>query len=256
MEVYKMNSYQKEIVKIKHQGREIHGVSYMPDRKRKCPVVIFSHGFNGTNADFAMNSDYLAKKGVGAFCFDFCGGSINSKSDLKTDEMSIFTEKDDLSAVIETIKHWSNVDPDNIFLFGGSQGGLVSALVADEYLEDIKGLLLLFPALGIPDDWNKRFPTISSIPDTVELWGVRLGRKYFESIHNYDVFNHIGKFDKNVLIFHGDQDDIVALEYGKRAEMIYPNAELEVFSGEGHGFSEAGNKKVAEMTYEFIKKNI
>lgn len=228
----------------------------MPNSKKKCPVVIFSHGFNGTNVDFAMNSDYLAKNDVGAFCFDFCGGSINSKSDLKTNEMSIFTEKEDLCAVVDTIKNWENVDPGNIFLFGGSQGGLVSALVADEYVEGIKGLLLLFPALGIADDWNKRFPTLASIPDIHELWGVRLGGIFFKSIHEYNVFDHIGEFNKNVLIFHGDQDEIVSLEYGKRAEMLYPHAKIEVFRGEGHGFSEAGNKRVAEMTYEFVKTTI
>ncbi len=198
-----MSDYQKEIVKIKHNGREIHGVSYMPDSKEKCPVVIFSHGFNGINEDFAMNCEYLARNGIGGICFDFCGGSVNSKSDLKTDEMTIFTEKEDLSAVIDTIKEWENVDGDNIFLFGGSMGGLVSALVADEYAEDIKGLLLLFPALGIADEWNKRFPTLASIPDTYELWGGRLGRTFFESIHDYNVFDPIGAFNKNVLIFHG-----------------------------------------------------
>ncbi|ENH96925.1 putative cinnamoyl ester hydrolase [Gracilibacillus halophilus YIM-C55.5] len=250
-----MNSYQKEVVKITHRGRDIHGVSYMPDSKEKCPVVIFSHGFNGTNADFTMNSDYLAKNGIGGFCFDFCGGSVHTKSDLMTDEMTIFTEKEDLCAVIETIKKWNNVDSERIFLFGESMGGLVSALVADEYVADIKGLLLLFPALGIADDWNKRFPTLVSIPDTYELWGVRLGRKFFESIHEYNVFDHIGTFNKNVLIFHGDQDEVVPLEYGKKAEMSYPHASIEVFQGEGHGFSEAGNKRVAEMTYEFVKAN-
>lgn len=249
-----MSSYQQQIVKIKHHGREVYGVSYMPDRKEKCPVVIFSHGFNGTNVDFAMNSEYLAQNGVGAYCFDFCGGSVNSKSDLKTNEMSIFTEKEDLCAVIQDIKTWENVDPGNIFLFGGSQGGLVSALVADEYIKDIKGLLLLFPALCIVDDWNKRFPTLESIPDTHDLWEVQLGRVFFESIHGYDVFDHIGKFDKNVLIFHGDQDEVVALEYGKKASMLYPHARIEVFPGEGHGFSEAGNQRVAEMTYEFVSQ--
>ncbi|WP_139365068.1 alpha/beta hydrolase family protein [Litchfieldia alkalitelluris] len=238
-----MSSYQKEIVKIKHLGREIYTVSYMPNSKEKCPVVIFSHGFNGTNVDFAMNSDYLAKNGVGAICFDFCGGSVHSKSDLETNEMSIFTEKEDLCAVVETIKNWEYVDPDNIFLFGGSQGGLVSALVADEYAEEIKGLLLLYPALCIADDWNKRFPTLASIPDSLEVWGVLLGKIYFEYIHNFNVFDHIGKFNKNVLIFHGDQDEIVTLEYGKKAEMVYPHARIEVFPGEGHGFSEESKKK-------------
>lgn len=250
-----MSSYQKEIVKIKHQGREIHSVSYMPNSNEKCPVVIFSHGFNGTNVDFTMNSELLAENNVGAICFDFCGGSVHSKSDLKTSEMTIFTEKEDLSAVVETIKTWENVDPDNIFLFGGSMGGLVSALVADEKVEGIKGLLLLFPALGIAEEWNRRFPTLETIPDIHELWGVRLGRVFFESIHGYNVFDHIGKFNKNVLIFHGDQDEIVALDYGNKAEELYPHTKIEVFPGEGHGFSEAGNKRVAEMTYEFVKAN-
>ncbi|WP_240469387.1 alpha/beta hydrolase family protein [Gracilibacillus thailandensis] len=244
------------MIKIKHHGREIHGIFYMPNNKKKCPVVIFSHGFNGTYKDFAMNSDYLAQNEIGAICFDFCGGSVNSKSDLKSYEMSIFTEKEDLCAIVETIRKWENVDAENIFLFGGSQGGLVSALVADEYVEEIRGLLLLFPALCIADDWNKRFPTLESIPDIHEVWGVRLGRIFFESIHQYNVFDHIGKFDKNVFIFHGDEDDVVALEYGERAARLYPYARMEVFPGEGHGFSEAGNHRVIELTYEFVRDNI
>ena len=250
-----MDNCIKKVVKIKHHNREIYGVSYLPGNKDKYPVVIFSHGFNGTNSDFAMNSEYLAVNGIGAYCFDFCGGSINSKSDLKTSEMSLFTEKEDLCAVIDTIKNWDNVDSDNIFLFGGSQGGLVTALVADEYADQIKGILLLFPALCIADDWNKKFPTLGSIPDAHDLWGVTLGRVFFETIHGYDVFKNIGKFNKNVLIFHGDQDEVVALEYGKKASKLYKNAKIEVFQGEGHGFSEVGNKKVAEMTYEFVKTN-
>lgn len=250
-----MGDFSKSVVKIKHHGREIYGVSYMPNNSKKCPIVIFSHGFNGTHVDFAMNSEYLATNGVGAFCFDFCGGSVNTQSDLKTTEMSIFTEKEDLCAVIDTIREWENVDRDNIFLFGGSQGGLITTLVADEYIEEIKGVLLLFPALGIPDNWNKRFPTLDSIPDTFEIWDVTLGRIFVESIHGFNVFEHIGKYDKNVLIFHGDQDDVVALEYGEKAAKLYPNARIEVFPGEGHGFSELGNRKVAEMTYEFVKEN-
>jgi len=39
--------------------------------RKKCPVAIFSHGYNGTNSDFAMNSEYLVVNGVGAYCFDF-----------------------------------------------------------------------------------------------------------------------------------------------------------------------------------------
>jgi dienelactone hydrolase len=251
-----MNDCIKNIVMIEHHGRKIFGISYMPKHPKKCPVVIFSHGYNGTNADFIMNSEYLATHGVGAFCFDFCGGSVNSKSDLMTTEMSIFTEKEDLCAVIDHVKRWDNIDPHNIFLFGGSQGGLVTALTAEERTDDVKGILLLYPAFCIAEDWNKRYPTFESIPETHELWGMTLGRTFFECIHGYNVFQHIGNFNKNVLIFHGDEDEIVALAYGKKASTLYPHANMEIFPGEGHGFSEAGNRRVAEMTCEFVKTNI
>jgi dipeptidyl aminopeptidase/acylaminoacyl peptidase len=246
----------KSVVSIEHHGREIYGISYMPKHVEKCPVVIFSHGYNGSHADFAMNSEYLVSNGIGAYCFDFCGGSVNSKSDLKTTEMSLFTEKEDLCAVIDNVKRWDNIDADNIFLFGGSQGGLVTVLAAEERIDDVKGMLLLFPAFCIAENWNERYPTLESIPDTHELWGMTLGRTFFESIHGYDVFKHIGKFNKNVLIFHGDQDGVVPLECGKKALKLYPNVNIEIFPGEGHGFSEAGNRRVTEMTCEFVKANV
>ncbi|HEX3022902.1 MAG TPA: alpha/beta fold hydrolase [Lachnospiraceae bacterium] len=251
-----MNSFKKNIIQIDHHGRMIYGVSYIPEDVQKCPIVIFCHGFNGTNVDFAVNSEYLASRGIAAVCFDFCGGSVNSKSELSTTEMTLFTEKEDLCAVIEEVKSWDTIDSDNIFVFGGSQGGMVSALVAEEHKDEIKGLLLLFPALCIPDNWNAEYPTLNSIPETRELWGVTLGRVFFETIHGFDVFNTIGKYDRKVLIFHGDKDGIVPLEYGEKAASIYPYVRIEVFEGEGHGFSEAGNSRVIEMTYDFVKAGI
>lgn len=41
-----------------------------------------------------------------------------------------------------------------------------------------------------------------------------------EMIHGYNVFEHFGGFQKNVLIFHGDQDEIVPLEYGESSKAI------------------------------------
>lgn len=253
---FNMREFNKEVIKIEHRGRKIHGVSYMPISEKNCPFVIFSHGFNGTNADFTLHSEYLAAKGVGSYCFDFCGGSVNSKSDLRTIEMTLFTEKEDLCAVIDTIKQWDNVDHDNIFLFGASQGGLVTALAAEDYKREIKGILLLYPAFCIPDDWNERFPTIDSIPDSVDLCKVMLGKEYFETIHDYRVFEQIGDFQQQVLIFHGDQDEIVPLKYGEKATERYINSRLVVFPGEGHGFSEQGTNRMVEMTYEFVIANV
>jgi dipeptidyl aminopeptidase/acylaminoacyl peptidase len=251
-----MSSYRKNVVSIVHHDRRIYGVFYMPEEMKKAPpIVIFCHGFNGNYTNFSTENEYLASKGIASFSFDFCGGSVNTKSDLRTTEMTIFTEVDDLCAVIDYIKDLDRIDQNNIFLFGGSQGGLIAALTAEEYMEEVKGVILLFPAFCIPDDWNHRYPTLDSIPAMTEIWEVPLGRGFVEAVHGYDVFSHIGKYNKKVMMFHGIEDEIVPVEYSEKAVGLYQEAELAVFPGEGHGFSEQGNHRVIEMTYEFVKVN-
>lgn len=238
---------------IEHYSRNISGKVYLPE-KDKFPIVIFSHGFNGSGNDFKTQAETLAKNGIGAFTYDFCGGSLDSKSDMHTYEMTIFTEKEDLFSVINTIKTWKNIDNNNIFLFGASMGGLVSSLVTEECADKIKGLILLYPALCVADNWNERFPNIDDIPQKYNVWGVSLGKSFFETLHDFNVFENIGKYPGNVLIMHGDKDNIVPVEYSKKAQKIYLNSHLEIFHNEGHGFSAEANDKVTQMLIEFIER--
>jgi len=114
-------------------------------------------------------------------------------------------------------------------------------------------MLLLFPAFCIAEDWTKKFLTIKSIPEKVDLWGVSLGKDFFQTIYGYNVYENIGRFAKDVLIFHGDKDNIVSLKYSEKALKLYKNANLEVFQGEGHGFTNEANKKVVKMIQEFVE---
>lgn len=171
---------------------------------------------------------------------------------MQTYEMTVFTEKEDLFSVLNAVKAWQHVDSDGIFLFGGSMGGLVSALVAEEHAAEIKGMILLFPALCVADNWNERFPAVDDIPQIYELWGVPLGRCFFETLHGFNVFDAIGKYSGNVLIIHGDEDKVVPAAYSKRAHETYQDSHLEIFPAEGHGFSAAGNDKVTQMLLDFI----
>lgn len=74
----------------------------------------------------------LAEIGVIAITFDFCGGGLFRTSDGKTYDMSVFTEADDLEAVLDYFAEESYVDKSKISLFGCSQGGFASAIVAKE----------------------------------------------------------------------------------------------------------------------------
>lgn len=242
--------------RILHHGREVYGTLYLPEGAGCFPAVIFSHGYNGRGEDFAEYAAYLADRGIAAFCYDFCGGSVQSKSSMKTTEMTIFTEKEDLCAVLEAVSREPQVDADSVFLFGGSQGGLVSALTAEEKEDSVRGLILLFPALCIADNWNERFPRLSDIPEEEELWGMKLGRVFFESIHGFETFEHVGHYQKSVLILHGDRDEVVPLAYSRKAAALYPDARLEIFPGEGHGFSKEGDRHSAELTAEFVEAQL
>lgn len=244
----------KQNITIKHHGRKISGEAFFPERK-PYPLVVFSHGFNGRGDDFRRQAEVLAEKGIGAVTYDFCGGACASQSDMHTYEMTVFTEKEDLLAVLDTVKTWQNVDSNNIFLFGASMGGLVSALAAEEREADIKGMLLLYPAFCVADNWKERFPDRDDIPQRYDVWGVPLGKCFFEVLHDFDIFANIGKYSGDVLIMHGDRDATVPVEYSVRAQKIYRNSHLEIFAGEEHGFSAAGTDKVTQMLMDTVSRS-
>ena len=241
-------------ITINHHGRNIAGRAFFPE-KRTCPFVVFSHGFNGSGDDFRMQAEVLAENGIGAFTFDFCGGALTSKSDMHTYEMTDYTEKEDLLSVLDTVKTWQDVDSNNIFLFGASMGGLVSALAAEEREDDIRGMILLYPAFCVADNWKERFPGIDDIPQRHDVWGVPLGKCFFEALHDLEIFANIGNYSGIVLLMHGDRDDTVPVEYSVRAREIYRDSHLEIFAGEGHGFSAAGTDKVTQMLVDMVSRS-
>lgn len=240
-----------EEITIRHHKRTVHGQLYLPNTD-KFPVLILSHGFNGCGNDFSEYADILSQNGIGAFIFDFCGGSIRSKSELSTTEMTVFTEKEDLTAVIDFIKKLNYTG--EIFLFGASMGGLVSALTAEELGHLISGIILLYPAFCVADNWNEKFPRIDDIPDVYRVWEMPLGKCFFETLHRFSVFEHIGNYHGNVLILHGDEDEIVPLEYSHRANEIYTNSKLQVFQNEAHGFSDIATEETINIILDFICK--
>lgn len=149
--------YTKTELTLNRGDMKIYGVLYLSTAKKdKMPAVILSHSAQLTHKSMDSYCIEFASRGYVAYAFDFCGGSAKSKSSGKVDEMTIFTEVEDLKAVIDGILSLDYVDADNLYLFGSSQGGLVSSITASDEPELIKGLILLYPAFNIPDE-VKRF---------------------------------------------------------------------------------------------------
>ena len=226
----------------------IYGVMYYnPVTSKKQPAVILSHSSSLTHEAMRGYASAIAKMGYAAYCFDFCGGSDKSKSGGSTDDMTVFTEVEDLRAVVKTVKSLGYVEPSEVYLLGSSQGGLVSALLADECPDDFAGMILFYPAFNIPEMVSK-FSGFGNFGNWGDFGGMMsMSEKYINSIKDFDVWSHIGKFPKPVCIIHGTADIIVPISNSEKAVGLYPSATLNKIEGANHGFNAANLGSMGSM---------
>lgn len=181
---------------------------------------------------------------------------MEAASTGSTADMTIGTETENLLAVYGAISSLPFVDPEKVFLMGGSMGGFVSALTAERLKEKVRALILYFPALCIPDNWRDKYPEGEQIPEVIDFWNMKLGRRFAEEVREIRTFDEIGKYPGPVLIFHGTDDVVVPIAYSEKAADIYPEAELRVLPGEGHGFNADAGEKVIREVFDFVKQNL
>ena len=250
------SAYTVEQVWLERDGMRIYGELYLPKGSGKRPLVILSHGFGGNHSYTEGYARIFAENGITAYAFDFIGGGIGSKSDGKITEMSVLTEAADLNAVIDGLLVRDDIDPSELYLLGGSQGGFVSTYVAGTRPNDVKGLIALYPAYVLQDDAWERTPDPENIPETMNLMGKTIGRIYNEDAMSFDIYEVMKEYPGDVLIIHGTRDNIAPISYSERAAAVFPSAELIRFDGAGHGFYGSDETRAAELAVDFVKKHL
>lgn len=216
-------------------GLKINGTLFLPKthKNERLPIAIVCHEFMANQLFSFPYAKALAEIGFAAFCFDFCGGGLVSTSRGSRRDMSVLTEISDLKAVLRFAQSLHNTDESELLLVGCSQGGLVAALTAAQMPETVNGLVLLYPALCIPDAaragemlWLKFDP--SHIPEKMHAGPMPLGRRYAADVMNMDAFRQIAGYSGKVLLLHGDSDTIVDISYAEKAESVYRAAGADV----------------------------
>lgn len=216
---------------------------YRPDSRGNNCAVILSHGYNCCHEDVEDIARALAERGYFACTFDFCGGSVKSKSVGKTIQMSVSSEIEELNKMIGFVRTASGAK--KLFLYGESQGGLVSALAACQ--NNVDGMALLYPAFCIPENWNNMSEDKMKKP--FEFMGMTISRCFYDGVPKYDVYDRISSCGTPVLIIHGRDDRVVDLKFAKRAAECFPNAVLKLYDGEGHGFSPKARRcEISDIT--------
>ena len=257
IEIEATNEYEKEDVIIHRDNLKIVGEFYTPKNSKDVfPLVICSHGFGGNMSSTRDVAISFVKEGVASFVFDFIGGGTSIKSDGQMTEMSVLTEAKDLNAVIDELKTYENIDPDNIFLLGQSQGGFVSTYCACTR-DDIKALMAFYPAYCIRDDAEKAYDSVDKVPATYSVLGfATVGKIYYVDAVSFDIYELMENYQNNVLLMHGTADNVVPYSYAVKASETFPNVEFITYQNAGHGFSGQDNTDSINRSITFLKENL
>ena len=235
--------YETREIWCENNGNRIYGVAYIPkiDGVTKYPLVIHAHGMGSNHETGAGYGKRYAEKGFAAYTFDFPGGSrptTENKSDGDPMKMSAVTEASDLQAILDTALTWDFVDTDNVFLEGGSMGGLVATMVALDNTDTVKGMILHYPSLYMPQIITAWFSSADDVPDTLSFGDdYVLAAVFARDLWDVDVVSRLGDFPGNVTIIQGSEDELVSAESSEEASGLFQHAEFHLIEGSGHGFS-------------------
>jgi dienelactone hydrolase len=249
-------AYRQEVRFVTTAEKRIYGVLYEPQGSGPYPLVIYSHELGRDHSYGTPYAEYLAARGIACYTFDFCGGSAEPNlSSGDSHDMSVLTELGDLADVLAAAQQWQEVDPVNIFLAGGSQGGLVTALEGPRAGAAARGLILLYPAFDTRDWVRSQYDSIAQAGDDVVFYDgwLHVGPRYLLDVWDLDTYWASSGYAGPVLILHGDRDTSVPIAYSEQALDIYPNAEYHVIAGGGHVFEGRALKEAQKYIYEFVE---
>ncbi|MCZ8520811.1 MULTISPECIES: alpha/beta hydrolase [Paenibacillus] len=242
------------------EGLTIRGKEFLPKGDR-LPAIIVSHGFGGNSKEVADYCMALASWGYAAYGFDFCGGSADGegRSDGETIDMTVLTECEDLKAVMDYVKGLSYVDASRMTLMGFSQGGLVSALAAAQREGEVESLILIYPALCIPDDARRGALANSSydvhdVPEVIDCGWMRISKKFHEAVVDMNPFEEIIPYKGPVLLLHGTADPLVHYNYSIKAKESYApdQCRLQLIKDAGHAFTEKQTASAIVSIHQFL----
>ena len=235
----------------------IFGLKFVPEGDGPFPTVICAHGITGMCFNFFDYANYLSQNGYLVYAFDFCGGNYedNAQSDGEFIDMTINSEMADLKAVFEEVRTWDDVDTDNIFLMGHSQGGLVSSLVAGDVMDDINGLILIAPGYELVDMVRSKYPNRADIPEMFEMFGTfMVGQAYGQSLWDLNWQVVIERFTKPVLLLHGTKDSVIQYRYSVEAAENFEDAQIELFPNQGHWLEDESFDRSCVIILDFLNE--
>jgi len=231
---------EKKVIFKNCRSQKLVGILHIPNVK-KPPAVIMIHGLGGDKDEHGLFVDIakkLCENGYMVLRFD-CAGSGESDGNFR--DVTIKSEAEDLRSAIEFVKH-QEIDKDRICVIGLSLGALVS-LVA--YKSDIKLLILLSAAIMgniIKERYKSNEKFMKELEEKgyftkVRDWGsIEISKELFNEADNFNWKKLLEHIDANIVLIHGSNDDVVPVDYAKKAYKYIKSGVLEIIEGSDHNY--------------------
>ena len=233
-------AYDVREIWVEHDGIRLYGKALIPQGEAPFPTVIYAHGAESDyKADMATLKS-LAMSGAACYTFDFYGWtdrstgpegtSLFKDSKQRDYEAQVLKQTEDLNAVIDSIRALEFTDSERLYLLGSSMGGATVATAAVSHSEDIRGIILQYPAINL----NPMAMVEGSERNVNGCTGP-------------------------VLILQGTEDKIVPLSMSEQLEEYYNtlyenHANMIVYEGQPHVFTGKIKVEAAREIFQFLKE--
>jgi pimeloyl-ACP methyl ester carboxylesterase len=224
------------------------------------PLVVVINGHNGfyNYGMFPYIQRSLAEHGVSSYSFNFSHGGIKGDSDyfddLKRYEKNCMRlEIEDVMCVLHNLTSGKFGKPGSVFLLAHSLGGvpeIYSAANAQDENIAINGIILISTVKQLnfwPDEmmeeWkqNKVFYKKNNRTKQLLPQGEEFLSEILKSGTEWNVEKEIKKLKIPILIVHGDDDEAIPVEQGRKlfewVKNNNKNAFLEIIPGATHTFN-------------------
>lgn len=240
------------------EGQKVSGVIYIPEGEGPFPTVVMIGGLGMSYTYNDTMAKRIAEGGVAAVAFDCRGYVPNgyfSEGDFYKD-MSPESCVTDILAVTDFVSEYPAIDKDNVFLWGQSYGGLVTAMAAAENPNSFKGIIGVDPAYQMPDEARSQFDEDAEEFIYNDGSASEIGEPLARGLMAVDIFEKMKLFNGKAVILTGTNEtiDVMYPEVFDKALASYPNVEKIVVEGANHRFSDH-MKELVKLTVDFVKNN-
>lgn len=256
-------------INIKRDGLILNGVLHIPKNKKSFDLLILFEGLRGdhTHATVSGVASKVEEKGYATLNFDF---ESRGKSEGKFSDMTLFGQLLDSAAALRYARTVQGVK--KIYVAGHSTGGLIAALLAGYFHDQISGVILISPALTAIDDANagsifgvnfdpQHVPEKVDLPTSNKISNIEykeefsLNGFYIRQLQSLPIFEIAHLFTGPALLIHAEKDEEVSPRASYWFRGMYHHSTLHFIKGATHGYKEPGAAdKAGKLVAEFMSE--